>query len=81
MKMMPRFPVFIPSKGRWQYCTTMKAMEKIGVPYKAVVEPQEYDLYAAQLGEKNLMVLPFLRLRAWRCLDVGAAAALGDCDL
>jgi hypothetical protein len=31
---------------------------RIGVPFKAVVEPQEYDDYASIVGAANLLVLP-----------------------
>ncbi len=56
--MKPKYPIFVPSKGRSEHCTTMRALEKMGVPYKAVIEEQEHDLYAAQLGEDKLLVLP-----------------------
>lgn len=56
--MNPRYPVFIPTKGRWESRLTIKALEAIGVPYKAVVEPQEFDNYAAVIDPKNILVLP-----------------------
>jgi len=54
----PEFPIFIPSKGRYNSCYTMRALEYLGVPYKAVVEPQEYKYYVAALGENNVLELP-----------------------
>lgn len=56
--MNPRFPVFVPTKGRWESRLTIKALEEIGVPYKAVIEAQEYDQYAAVVNPDNLIVLP-----------------------
>ncbi len=56
--MNPRYPVFIPTKGRWESRLTIRALEKIGVPYKAVIEEQEYDNYAAVVDPKNILVLP-----------------------
>jgi hypothetical protein len=56
--MNPRYPVFVPTKGRWESRLTIKALEKIGVPYKAVVEAQEYDNYAAVIDPANILVLP-----------------------
>lgn len=56
--MNPRYPVFIPTKGRWDSRLTIRALEKIGVPYRAVVEPQEYDNYAAVIDPANILVLP-----------------------
>lgn len=54
----PRYPVFIPSKGRWESRLTIKALERIGVPYTVFVEPQEYDNYAAVVDPKYIHVLP-----------------------
>ena len=54
----PKYPVFVPTKGRHEYRHTIKALEKLGVPYKAVIEPQEYDQYAAHISPKNIIVLP-----------------------
>lgn len=56
--MNPRYPVFIPSKGRWESRLTMKALDRIGVSYTVFVEPQEYDNYAAVIDSKNIHVLP-----------------------
>lgn len=56
--MNPRYPVYIPTKGRWKTPYTIRALEHIGVPYKAVVEPQQFDDYAAVIGERNILVLP-----------------------
>jgi hypothetical protein len=56
--MNPRYPVFVPTKGRWESRLTIKALENIGVPYKAVIEAQEYDNYAAVIDSKNIIVLP-----------------------
>jgi hypothetical protein len=41
--MNPRYPVYIISKGRWDSRLTSKALETINVPYRIVIEPQEYD--------------------------------------
>jgi len=56
--MNPRYPVFVPTKGRWETPYTIRALEHLGVPYKAVVEPQEFDNYAAVLNPENVIVLP-----------------------
>lgn len=56
--MNPEFPVFIPTKGRYKTPFTIKALQAIGVPFKAVVEQQEHDNYASVVGEQNLIVLP-----------------------
>lgn len=57
--MLPKYPIFIPTKGRWESLYTIKSLEKIGVPYRAVIEQQEYDNYArAGVPESRLLVLP-----------------------
>lgn len=38
---------------------TSKALERMKVPYHVVVEPQEYDEYAAVIDPKKILVLPF----------------------
>lgn len=56
---VPRFPIYIPSKGRYDSRLTAKQLDKLGVPYIEVVEPQEYRTYAAARGhEDGLLVLP-----------------------
>jgi len=60
--MNPKYPVYIISKGRWESRMTSKALEKIKVPYYIVVEPQEYDKYAAVIASKKILVLPFSNL-------------------
>lgn len=56
--MNPKYPIYIPSKGRWGTRKTSKALEKINVPYRIVVEPSEYDNYAAVIDDKKILVLP-----------------------
>ena len=56
--MNPKYPIFIPTKGRFDTRMTIKTFEKIGVPYIAVVEEQEYNDYAKVVNEKKLLVLP-----------------------
>jgi hypothetical protein len=58
----PRYPVYIISKGRWEARLTSKALERMGVPYHIVVEPQEYDQYAAVIDPAKIYVLPFSNL-------------------
>jgi hypothetical protein len=60
--MMPRYPIYIISKGRWESRLTSKALDRMGVPYHIVIEPQEYDLYAAVIDPAKIFVLPFSNL-------------------
>lgn len=60
--MNPQYPLYIISKGRWESRLTSKALERMQVPYSIVVEPQEYDRYAAVINPKKILVLPFSNL-------------------
>ncbi len=60
--MNPEYPVYIVSKGRWKNRLTSKELESLGVPYHIVVEPQEYDQYAAVIDPAKVLVLPFSNL-------------------
>lgn len=55
---VPRYPVYIPSVGRWETPLTARALDAIGVPYRVVVEPAQRDDYARALGEEKLLILP-----------------------
>lgn len=58
-RVLPRYPIYIPSKGRFDVCLTPLALAADGVPFRLVVEPQESDEYAARFGAECLLVLPF----------------------
>jgi hypothetical protein len=60
--MNPSYPVYVISKGRWETRLTVKALTRIGVPFRVVIEPQEYEQYAAVIAPQQLLVLPFSNL-------------------
>jgi len=57
-----RYPIYIPSKGRFDNCLTAKLLKKEGVSFYLVVEEQEHDQYARQFGDESILVLPFSNL-------------------
>lgn len=59
---MNKYPIYIISKGRWDSRLTSKALESMGVPYRVVIEPQEYEEYAAVIDPAKILVLPFSNL-------------------
>jgi len=61
-KLNLRYPVYIISKGRWESCLTVKALEKMEIPYHVVIEPQEYEQYSAVINPAKIYVLPFSNL-------------------
>jgi hypothetical protein len=81
--MNPNYPIYVISKGRWETRLTVKALESMKVPYHVVIEPQEYEQYAAVIDRQKILVLPFSNLgqgsipaRNWvwdHALCVGAA--------
>ena len=62
MRLIPRYPVYVISKGRWESRLTSRALERIETPYRIVVEPQEYEAYAAVIDPAKILVLPFSNL-------------------
>ena len=60
--MNPQYPIYIISKGRAESRLTSKALERYGVPYHIVVEPQEYDEYAKYIDPSKIYTLPFSNL-------------------
>lgn len=55
--MNPRFPLYIVSKGRAASRLTVKSLELMNVPFKIIVEPQEFDTYAAVIDSEKILVL------------------------
>lgn len=60
--MNPKYPIYIISKGRWESRLTSKALEKSNIPYRIVVEPQEFNNYASVINPKKILTLPFSNL-------------------
>ena len=58
----PRYPIYIISKGRWKDRKTSRALEERNVPYRIVVEPQEFKQYASVIDPRKILVLPFSNL-------------------
>jgi len=59
---MLHFPIYIVSKGRWENRLTSKALEAMNIPYRIVIEPQEFDQYASVIDPTKILVLPFSNL-------------------
>ena len=56
--MIPKYPVYIISKGRYKNGLTTRALNEMSVPHFIVVEKEEFELYknARHFGE--LLILP-----------------------
>ncbi len=54
--MNPKYPIFIPTKGRYETLHTIKAFEAMNVPFRPVVQLQEYDQYAAVVKDASQII-------------------------
>jgi len=60
--MNPKYPVYIISKGRADSRLTVKTLKYMKVPYKIVVEPQEFKQYNKYIPKRKILILPFSNL-------------------
>lgn len=78
--MTPRFPLYIPTKGRADSRLTSKALTAMGVPHFLVVEPQEVDVYERAARGSLGSVLPLdmtYKGRYELCDDLGLTKSTG----
>lgn len=70
----PQFPLYIPSKGRYEYLMTSHALTAMGLKHNIVVEPQEVEKYENAIKSKKLLtrVIP---------LDMSYKTKYQLCDL
>jgi hypothetical protein len=61
-RVLPRFPVYVISKGRAATPLTANFLRRDGVPFHIVVEPQEERAYAHAVRRERVLVLPFSNL-------------------
>ena len=57
--MKNKYPIFIPTKGRYNpFSGTISMFKNHNVDFKIVVEPQEYDQYLKIVDKSNIIVTP-----------------------
>ena len=56
--MNPKYPIYIISKGRSESRLTSKALELMNVPYRIVIEPNEFKEYSKHIDKDKILVLP-----------------------
>jgi hypothetical protein len=65
-----KYPIHIPSKGRYSSNITVKALERMKVTnYWVIVEEQEFDLYRNSIGKDHLIVLDKTYQDKYQTLD------------
>lgn len=57
-KYIPRYPIFIPTKGRYDSRLTIRVFDNIDIDYKIVIEEQEYKSYNRYVDKNKILVLP-----------------------
>ena len=69
----PQFPIYIVSKGRYrdEHRKTSLEFDRIGVPYRVVVEEQEFDAYSQTIGAEKLLILDPSYKKKFETLEVG----------
>lgn len=84
--MLPNFPVYIVSKGRFNNGLTTRALHEMNVPHYLVVEENEFDLYKNGRCFGEILVLPERYKTEYEVCDnlgltksVGAGAARNFC--
>ncbi len=68
--METKYPVYVPSKGRFENCYTAKFLLADQTPFWLVVEPSEYEEYASRFPKDIIIVTPkdnmtLLGVRNW----------------
>src|ERR1039457_6327466 len=58
-RVLPSYPVYIPSKGRADCCLTANCLVRDEVPFYLVVEPQDAGSYESVFGADRVLVLPW----------------------
>jgi len=59
---LPRYPIYVPSKGRARTSQTARFLTRDGVPFRLVVEAEEAEEYRDRWPGAEVLVLPFSNL-------------------
>jgi hypothetical protein len=56
---MNKYPLYIPTKGRFDTRKTVRALLDMGAIFRVVIEPHEVELYERILAKDQILVLPY----------------------
>jgi hypothetical protein len=62
MKHKPRYPIYVPSKGRAFRPLTIQRLTEMGADFRVVVEPCDVASYLAVVPREKILTLPFENL-------------------
>lgn len=57
--MKNKYPIYVPTKGRFKSRKTVKALLEMGADFKVVIEKQELSDYLTILDENQILILPY----------------------
>src|SRR3990172_24550 len=78
MSKIPKFPLYIVSKGRADSRLTSKALEKMETPYFMVIEEEEYKQYSSVIDSKKILILNKKYQDEYNtCDNLGSSKSLG----
>jgi len=66
-----QFPIYIPSKSRAEIATTPRFLDSIGVPYRLVIEEQQFAEYNKFFPAEKLIILDPIYKKTLISLDYG----------
>ena len=76
--MLPKFPVYVVSKGRASNGLTTRALHEMGVPHYLVVEEEELDQYREGRCFGELLVMPHIYKAEYElCDELGFSKGTG----
>lgn len=53
----PRYPFYLPTKGRAQHATTPRVFDQLGIDYHLIVEEPEAEAYASAFPRARILIL------------------------
>jgi hypothetical protein len=78
MALNPTHPVYIPSKSRAAFAMTPRVLDRLGVPYRLIVEPQQLAEYREHFPNEKLLVLDPCYQETYDTFDdLGRSKSLG----
>jgi len=63
------YPIYIPTKGRWDSCKTAEFLTAINAKFFLIVEEQEYKLYNKYYPKERILILPKCFQENYEVLD------------